>query len=110
MEKPETLENFYKKKFNAIPETLQQGVGHFNVFRINECPSPAKEPKPITYSRRDFYKVCLFRGKTIYHYADKSLSVDGSTLIFFNGLSLFDADLDDISITAFHIYNFSFET
>lgn len=111
MEKPETLENFYKKKFNAIPETLQQGVGHFNVFRINETPAVAKEVKPITYSRRDFYKVCLFRGRTIYHYADKSLSVDGSTLIFFNpNVPYTVQQLDDSGSGFFCIFTESFFT
>lgn len=111
MEKPETLENFYQKKFNAIPETLQQGVGHFNVFRINECPPNAKEVKPITYSRRDFYKVCLFRGRTIYHYADKSLAVDGSTLIFFNpNVPYTVQQLDDNGSGYFCIFTESFFT
>ena len=79
MAKMETLEEFYNHKFNAIPQTLQQGVGHFNVFRIEEC-----NAKPVTYSRRDFYKISLVRGEYIYHYADKSLTVDGTTLMFFN--------------------------
>jgi AraC family transcriptional activator of pobA len=82
MEKPQTLENFYHKKFNAVPPTLQQGVGHFNVFRFDDHAPP--DQKPVTYNRRDFYKVCLIRGKAMYHYADKSLAVDGTTLIFFN--------------------------
>ncbi|MDP9081833.1 MAG: helix-turn-helix transcriptional regulator [Bacteroidota bacterium] len=78
----ETLEEFYKNKFNWLPENLSQDIGHFNVFRIEDCTGP--NAMPIKYSRRDFYKISLFRGKTIYHYADKSISADGTTLIFFN--------------------------
>lgn len=82
MEKPETLEQFYQRKLIQTPQTLQQGVGHFNVFRLEDCAKP--DAPPISYSRRDFYKICLIRGKHMYHYADKSLVVDGTTLIFFN--------------------------
>ncbi|WP_211295107.1 helix-turn-helix domain-containing protein [Neolewinella xylanilytica] len=38
----------------------------------------------VRYSRRDFFKITLIRGHNCYHYADKSLEIDGPTLIFFN--------------------------
>lgn len=82
MDKTQTLEHFYQQKFNSVPQTLQNGVGHFNVFRIEDCHGP--NATPVTYSRRDFYKVSLIRGEYLYHYADKSLVVKGTTLIFFN--------------------------
>jgi AraC-like DNA-binding protein len=34
------------------------------------------------YSRRDFYKICLYHGKSTIHYADKSISVNKYTLFF----------------------------
>lgn len=82
MDKTQTLEHFYQQKFNSVPQTLQNGVGHFNVFRIEDCHGPGATP--VTYSRRDFYKVSLIRGEYLYHYADKSLVVKGTTLMFFN--------------------------
>lgn len=82
MAQTETIEEFYKSKFNWLPDNLSQDIGHFNVFRIEDCYGP--NAMPVKYSRRDFYKISLFRGKTIYHYADKSIEVDGTTLIFFN--------------------------
>src|SRR5688572_10209318 len=78
----ETLEEFYKKKMNWLPENLQKDIGHFNVFRLEDCVGPTGTP--VQYSRRDFYKVALMRGKHAYHYANKSIEVSGSTLIFFN--------------------------
>jgi AraC-like DNA-binding protein len=78
----ETLEDFYKKKFNWLPDNLKQDIGHFNVFRLEDCLGP--NATPVQYSRRDFYKVSLIRGRNRYHYADKSLEIAGSTLIFFN--------------------------
>jgi AraC family transcriptional regulator, transcriptional activator of pobA len=82
MPKTETLEEFYNNKFNWMPEGLKQDIGHFNVFKIEDCMGPGKTP--VQYSRRDFYKVSLVRGEGRYHYADKSIETSGATLIFFN--------------------------
>lgn len=78
----ETLEEFYKNKFDWLPDNLQQNIGHFNVFRVEDCSGP--NSKPVTYSRRNFYKISLSRGKGICHYANKSLELSGTSLIFFN--------------------------
>jgi AraC family transcriptional activator of pobA len=75
----ETLEEFYQQKLNYLPLNLQSDIGHFNVFRLEDCIST-----PVHYSRKDFYKVTLIRGRNRYHYADKSIELDGPTLIFFN--------------------------
>ncbi|MBA4145154.1 MAG: AraC family transcriptional regulator [Azospira oryzae] len=82
MAKTETLEAFYRQKFNWLPENLKKDMGNFNVFRMEDCLGPGREA--ITYARRDFYKVALMRGKHAYHYSDKSIEVTGSTLLFFN--------------------------
>lgn len=82
MAETETLQQFYEQKFNCAPENLAQDLGHFNVFRIDS--EREQKARTIKYSRRDFYKISLIRGKTIYHYADKSIEVDGAALIFFN--------------------------
>lgn len=82
MAKTETLEDFYRQKFNWLPDNLKKDIGHFNVFNLKDCYGP--NVQPVQYARRDFYKISLLRGKHIYHYADKSIEVSGSTLIFFN--------------------------
>jgi AraC-like DNA-binding protein len=81
MIKTETLAEFYKIKLDQVPDELQE-PGHFNVFRTEDCVGPGKQP--VQYSRRDFYKISLMRGRHVYHYADKSLEVNGSSLLFFN--------------------------
>ena len=78
----ETLEDFYKNKFDWLPDNLQQNIGHFNVFRIEDCIGP--NAKPVTYSRRSFYKISLMRGENIIHYADKSITLSGTSLMFFS--------------------------
>ncbi|WP_298734442.1 AraC family transcriptional regulator [uncultured Chitinophaga sp.] len=82
MAKTETLEDFYRQKLNWLPENLKQDIGHFNVFRMEDCVGPGKTP--VQYTRRDFYKIGVGSGKTVYHYADKSLEAEGPTLMFFN--------------------------
>lgn len=84
MENTETLEQFYQHKMSWLPKNLKKDIGHVNVFRLEDCMGAGK--RPVKYSRRDFYKIALTRGKHVYHYADKSLEVTGSTLIFFNPL------------------------
>ena len=78
----ETLEDFYNIKLNQTPRNLQQDLGHFNVFRMEDCVGAGKTP--IQYSRRDFYKITLLRGRHRYHYADKTIEVSGTALVFFN--------------------------
>ncbi|MBS7566706.1 AraC family transcriptional regulator [Mucilaginibacter sp. Bleaf8] len=51
----------------------------FNVFEI-ETDSQATR----TYSRKDFYKICLTTGKSIIHYADRSFEAEGTVLFFGN--------------------------
>jgi AraC family transcriptional regulator, transcriptional activator of pobA len=82
MKKTETIEEFYKQKLNWMPENLRKEIGHFNVFRMEDCVGPNSQP--VAYSRRDYYKVTLIRGRHVYHYAEKSVEVSGTSLIFFN--------------------------
>jgi AraC family transcriptional regulator, transcriptional activator of pobA len=82
MPKTETLQDFYTAKFEKLPEGFTSGIGHFNVFRLEDC--MLQDGNAVAYSRRDFYKILLVRGNNRYHYADKSLEVSGTTLIFFN--------------------------
>lgn len=82
MSQTESIEEFYLHKFASVPEGLKKDLGHFNVFRLEDCYRP--DAKPVVYSRRDYYKIALMRGRHAYHYADKSIEVDGSTLLFFN--------------------------
>lgn len=78
----QTLEEFYEHKIKEMPPNLHQDIGHFNVFRLEDCLQAGAGG--VKYSRREFYKVTLIRGKNRYHYADKTVEVNGPTLIFFN--------------------------
>ncbi|WPV00690.1 helix-turn-helix transcriptional regulator [Mucilaginibacter sp. cycad4] len=51
----------------------------FNVFQIEEDGAATR-----TYSRKDFYKICLTTGKSVIHYADRSFEAEGTVLFFGN--------------------------
>ncbi len=36
------------------------------------------------YNRKNFYKICLITGKSLIHYADRGINIDGITLFFGN--------------------------
>ena len=82
MLKSETLSDFYQQHLQGLPATRPPDIGQVNVFRLEEARISGAPPVP--YSRRDFYKITLSRGHHLYHYADKSVEVKGSALLFFN--------------------------
>jgi AraC family transcriptional activator of pobA len=80
----ESLEDFYKYKFNILSNNFKKDTGQFNIFRIKDR-MESKTTTP-TYIRRNFYKIMLFQGDNVFHYGDKSIAVTGNTLLFFNPL------------------------
>lgn len=73
MEKMQSLEEFYQSKFDRVPENIRNGVGHFNVFTIDEY--IGKNAKPLVYSRKDYFKITLIVGRNRIHYADKVIDI-----------------------------------
>ena len=84
MYKTQTLADFYQAKMQWMPENLQQDLGHFNVFRLDDFVGP--HAQPIPYSRKDFYKISLISGRNRYHYADKVVTIEDHALLFANPL------------------------
>jgi AraC family transcriptional regulator, transcriptional activator of pobA len=82
MEKIESLEEFYKRKFDWMPDNIKNEIGHFNVF--NHEPVEAGKTRTIPYKRRDFYKVMLVIGDIDMMYADKVISIKKQALFFSN--------------------------
>ena len=80
MRKLETIEEFYKRKFNWVPDNLKNEIGHFNVFRLD--PYVGSAAKPVPYSRRDFYKITITLGSGKVFYADKGYEVKQQALTF----------------------------
>lgn len=84
MDKNETLEDFYRRKFDLFPDNFHKDVGHFNIFRLQ--PYVDGKPTKIPYRRRDFYKIMLVKGGSRVHYADQVVEVQKQALSFSNPL------------------------
>jgi AraC family transcriptional regulator, transcriptional activator of pobA len=82
MDKIESLEEFYKRKFDWIPDNIKNEIGHFNVFQHE--PIEVGKTKPIPYKRRDFYKIMLVVGNIDMSYADKVVSIKKQAIFFSN--------------------------
>lgn len=107
MEKPESLEEFYKRKASWIPENLRNEIGHFNLFR-HESVEPGKT-KPLPYRRRDFYKIMLVEGNIEMQYADKVVTVEKQALFFSNPLIPYRCtNLENIREGVYCIFNQQF--
>lgn len=78
----ESLEEFYRHKLSSLPENKIKYKDLFNIFSIEE--NRATGSTSPTFIRRNFYKIMLFKGKNVFHYGDKSIAVDGNTLLFFD--------------------------
>lgn len=78
----ETIEDFYQRKLNWMPDDLGKEMGHFNVFKLEDF--VAKYAQSIPYSRKDFFKISLIIGKNRAHYADKTIEINKQALIFSN--------------------------
>jgi len=82
MEKMQSLEEFYQSKFNRVPENIRNGLGHFNVFTVDEY--IGKNHRPVVYSRKDYFKITLIIGRNRIHYADKVIEIRKQGLFFTN--------------------------
>jgi len=104
MDKIETIEEFYKRKFDWMPDNIKNEIGHFNVFRLE--PFVGDKAQPVPYKRRDFYKIMLVKGNSEVHYADKVVEVKKQALSFSNPLIPYKWEhLDNIRSGAFCIFN-----
>lgn len=82
MQKRVSIEEFYKSTHHYVPESVKSGIGHFNVFKLDEFTSA--KPKPMPFNRRDYFKISLVKGKSKVHYADKTIAVEKQVLVFSN--------------------------
>jgi AraC family transcriptional regulator, transcriptional activator of pobA len=107
MSKPVSLAEFYQQKIHWLPDNLQQDLGHFNVFRLEDFVGP--DACHLPYSRKDFYKITLVTGRSNYHFADKTVEIRGHALLFANPLVPYEWEpLDDQQTGFFCIFTAAF--
>lgn len=104
MEKIETIEDFYKRKFDWMPDNIKNEIGHFNVFSLE--PFVGDKAQPVPYKRRDFYKIMLVLGNSKVHFADKVIEVKKQALSFSNPQIPYKWEhLDKVHSGSFCIFN-----
>ena len=104
MNKIETIEEFYKRKFDWIPDNIKNEIGHFNVFSLE--PFVGDKAQPVPYKRRDYYKIMLVIGNSKVHYADKIVEIKKQALSFSNPQIPYKWEhLDNIRSGSFCIFN-----
>jgi AraC family transcriptional regulator, transcriptional activator of pobA len=104
MNKVETLEEFYKRKFDWMPDNIRNEIGHFNVFRLQ--PFTGEKAQPVPYKRRDYYKIMHVVGNSRVHYADKVVDVQKQALSFSNPLIPYKWEhIENIRGGAFCVFN-----
>jgi len=92
MQEPMTIRAFYRNTQGTdIPEAAL--ASHFNIIRIED--TLLRPGRPVTYSRRSFFKMSLITGNSNIHYADRSFSIRGRALVFTNPLVPFHWELLD---------------
>jgi len=104
MDKIETIEEFYKRKFDWMPDNIRNEIGHFNVFSLE--PFVGDKAQPVPYRRRDYYKIMLVIGNSKVHYADKIVEIKKQALSFSNPQIPYKWEhLDNIRSGSFCIFN-----
>ena len=94
MRKVETIEEFYKRKFDWMPDNIRNEIGHFNVFKLD--PFVGRNAQPVPHKRRDYYKIMLVIGNSNVHYSDKVVEVQKQALSFSNPQIPYKWDHDKI--------------
>jgi len=75
------MEKYYHQRIPDEVKSLYGELRPFNVFRKDDAGPDKVPPK---YAKREFFKIALIHGRSLFHYADKTLEVSGNTLIFSN--------------------------
>lgn len=99
MDKRVSLEEFYESTQHYVPESLRTGIGHFNVFKLDEFAGP--KPKPMPFNRRNYFKISLVTGRSRVHYADKIVNVDKQVMVFSNPQIPYNWEMIDEQLTGY---------
>jgi len=104
MDTIETIEEFYRRKFDWMPDNLKNEIGHFNIFSLE--PFVGDKAQPVPYKRRDYYKIMLVISNSKVHYADKVVEVKKQALSFSNPQIPYKWEhLDKIRSGSFCVFN-----
>lgn len=87
------IDGFYDGVQQPAPAGTNE-ASHFNIIRIAD--TLRKTDRPVTYSRRSFYKMSVVKGRSNIHYADASFAIDPAALVFTNPQTPFHRELLEV--------------
>lgn len=76
------LSEFYEEINQTPPVELDNSVGHFNIFNVQELYRKTQGKPTMSYNRRTYHKISLIHGKNRVEYADEVIQVDEYALLF----------------------------
>jgi AraC family transcriptional activator of pobA len=101
------INDLYSGKEEMLPTAGKNEIGHFNIFLLDDHVGPCA--KPLTYDRKQFYKITLIIGRNKIHYANKTIETDGPALLFTSPLIPYKWEpLDDQQSGYFCIFTEAF--
>ena len=88
--KTASLDEFYQKLATLaetdlstlLPSGIQQEIGHFNVFNLEDLLRHVREKPTMPFDRRAYYKISLITGRSRAEYADKVIAIEEQALLF----------------------------
>lgn len=83
MKKIESIQAFYKSRYQWIPPEISNNLGHFNVFPL-EHPAIGKDAKPLEYGRREWYNIVLVFGGGVFQCLGSEYQVKKHAVAFTN--------------------------
>jgi len=89
--KIKNIKSFYENSLIANSSPALE-IGHFNILKVEDLIIPNK-PHP-ELSRRSFFKISYVEGKSTIHYVNRTISINGPTLVFTNPLSPYDWEVN----------------
>jgi len=78
----DSIDDFYRKATEKLPEGITKEIGHFNVFETEKLFDKKTGNRIMPYSRRAYYKISLIKGRNRAEYADKIIDIPESALLF----------------------------
>lgn len=78
----DSIDDFYRKATAKLPEGITKEIGHFNVFETEKLFDKKTGNRIMPYSRREYYKISLIKGRNRAEYADKTIDIPESALLF----------------------------
>ena len=82
MNPPSSLDDFYQRNGQPVPEGMAKEVGHVNVFESETLFDKQTGTRIMPYSRRAYYKISWLHGKSRAEYADKIIDIQADALLF----------------------------